>query len=289
MSGATIPPLEARPCFVAGVPDETYHGDRTSVSSSTLKVLVSKTPAHARAALDDPRPDTPALLLGRAVHARVLEPETFGTRYAVAPRVDRRTKGGKAAWDEFAAARPGAAILTEDDGATVEAIAAAIQAHPLARAAVQGGAAELSGFLTDHETGVQCRIRPDYTRMDAGVLVDVKTTLDASPGAFQKSVHTLGYHVQAAMYAAGFHAITGEPLRDFVFISVEKARPWAVAVYRIEEEALAVGRWLYRRALRTWADCLERDTWPGYSHRIESISLPPWAFNDVETMTHEDQ
>jgi exodeoxyribonuclease VIII len=112
-------------------------------------------------------------------------------------------------------------------------------------------------------------------------MTDVKTALDASPGAFQRSIQGLGYHVQAAMYAGGFEAITGDPLRGFLFITAEKVRPYAVAVYRLGEDALEVGRRLYRSALRTWADCLERDTWPAYSDRIESITLPAWAFTDL--------
>lgn len=288
MIGATVPPLGGKACFVAGIPEETYHGDLTSVSSSTLKTVVSKTPAHAKADLETPRAQTPALLLGRAVHCRVLEPESYPARYAVAPKVDRRTREGKATWDAFTQAHPGAAILSEEDGATVEAIAAAIQAHPIAHHAVRGGHAELSGWYRDPETGVQCRIRPDYLRAAGGIMADVKTALDASPGAFQRSIHGLGYHVQAAMYAAGFEAIIGDPLRDFLFITAEKSRPYAVAVYRLEEDALAVGRRLYRAALRTWADCLERGTWPAYSDRIESITLPTWAFTDLEDFTHEN-
>jgi exodeoxyribonuclease VIII len=277
-----IPPPDARPCWVSGIPDEIYHGDRDTVSSSTLKILSAKSPAHARAELDQPRPETPALLLGRAAHCAALEPDLFTVRYAVAPECDRRTKGGKATWAQFLADHPGASIITASDAETVEGIRAAIEAHPVARHAVRGGQAELSGYFTDPETGVHCRIRPDYLRLADGIMVDLKTTLDASPRAFERSIQQYGYHLQAAMYSAGYQAITGEPLRDFLFLSVEKAPPYAVGLYRLEDQALEVGRRQYRAALRRWAECLERDHWPGYSDRIESISLPAWALIDDE-------
>ena len=288
MSG-TIPTPESRPCWAAGITDSTYHGDRDSVSSSALRKAIDRSPAHALADLDTPRPETPALLLGRAVHAAVLEPDTFESRYAVAPICDRRTKAGKEAWASHLAAHPDAATITASDAETVAGIVASIAAHPVARHAARGGEAELSGYFTDPETDVHCRIRPDYLRAADGIMVDLKTTLDASPGAFQRSINTFGYHVQAAMYAAGHEAITGDPPRDFLFVTAEKSPPYAVAVYRIDEAALEVGRRTYRRALRLWADCLERDRWPAYSERIEAISLPAWAFTNDEESDHADQ
>jgi hypothetical protein len=45
-----LPPPEARPCWVAGVPGGIYHSDQGSVSSSALRTAVLRTPAHARAA-----------------------------------------------------------------------------------------------------------------------------------------------------------------------------------------------------------------------------------------------
>lgn len=281
-----VPALNARNCFVVGISDDTYHGDRSSVSSPTLKTLLSKTPAHAKADLETPRPETRALLLDRAVRRRVLEPDRYRDDFVVGPEVNRRYRDGKAEWADFLAAHPGATILNANDGATVEAMENAIAAHPLASPAFRSGLPELSGWYSDPEAGVRCRIRPDYLRADDGIMVGLRTALDVSPAAFQRAVLTQGYHVQRAMYAAGYEAITGDPLRDFLFVTVEKASPYAVAVYRIAEDALEVGLRLYRAALRTWADCLERDTWPAYSNHVESISLPPWALADLEDATH---
>jgi hypothetical protein len=83
-------------------------------------------------------------------------------------------------------------------------------------------------------------------------------------------------------HAAGFEAITGEPLADFVFLTVEKAPPFAVGLYRLDTEALEYGERLRRLALRLVAQCLEADRWPAYSDQIEPISLPPWAFQAAE-------
>lgn len=266
--------------WVPGVPEDVYHQDRSSVSSSALKTLIKRSPAHARAELDEPKRETPALLLGRAVHTRVLEPGTFANRYAIEPtKWDRRRKADKEEAAVFESKHAGKTIISQADGELVERIAEAVEVHPIARHAVRGGQAELSGYFEDLDTGIRCRIRPDYLRTADGIMTDLKTAADAGPDAFQRAIHTFGYHIQAAMYSAGFETITGEPLQDFLFVTVEKASPFAVAVYRLDEEALAIGRQLYRRALRTWAECLSSGHWPAYSDRIESITLPVWALN----------
>lgn len=267
--------------WVYGLPETEYHAS-PALSSSYLRTLIARSPAHARAALLEPHTETPALLLGRAVHCRVLEPDTYASRYAVAPRVDRRTGAGKAAWAEFVAAHPGATILTEADGALVEAIGAAVESHSLAPLLLSGGEAEVSGFFTDPETGVICRIRPDYLRLGDRLIADLKSTLDASPRAFQRAITQYGYHIQAAHYAAGFEVIAGEPLTDFLFVVVEKAPPYAVGIYRMDEAALDEGTRLLRVAMRAAADCLARGEWPGYSAGIEPVTLPAYAYQIEE-------
>jgi exodeoxyribonuclease VIII len=280
MTAGTIPDPTTWPCWAAGITDDTYHGDQTTVSSSGLRTLVNRSPAHYQAEQAAPKADTPAMLLGRAIHARVLEPEVFAERFAVAPVCDRRTREGKAIWSEHLEQHPNATTITASDAETIEGIARSIEVHPIARAAIEGAQVEVSGYFTDHETGVRCRIRPDALRCDIGVIIDLKSALDASPRAFGRVMHQRGYHTQAAMYAAGYHAIAGEALTDFLMVAVEKAQPFAIGVYRIDDTAMMVGRAIYRDALRRYAECLAADRWPGYSDRIEALTLPAWAGAD---------
>lgn len=283
MTTATIPDPSTWPCWASGITDDIYHGDPATVSSSGLRTLINRSPAHYRAEQTQPKTDTPAMLLGRAIHARVLELDTFGERFAVAPVCDRRTKEGKAIWTAHLEAHPDATTITAADAEVIEGIARAIEGHPIARSAIEGAAAEVSGYYVDPETGVRCRIRPDALRSDIGVIVDLKSALDASPRGFERVMHQRGYHIQAAMYAAGYEAITCETLTDFLIIAVEKAQPFAIGVYRISDTALMVGRAAYRDALRIYAECLAADRWPAYSDRIEALSLPMWAItNDME-------
>ena len=55
---------------------------------------------------------TPAMVFGDAVHTYILENDIFKSRFAVAPNVDRRTKVGKAKFNEFQSTLKGHEIIT---------------------------------------------------------------------------------------------------------------------------------------------------------------------------------
>ena len=74
----SLPPLSLRELFGdlhcrPDVTNEAYHADRSCVSVSGLKQLL-RSPAHYQAYLNGHRKETPAMFLGPAVHARLLEP-----------------------------------------------------------------------------------------------------------------------------------------------------------------------------------------------------------------------
>jgi hypothetical protein len=123
---------------------------------------------------------------------------------------------------------------------------------------------------------------PDPKRPGIPVITDYKTCPDASPQGFAKAVDDFGYYIQAAQYCDGWRAIHGtDPA--FVFVAQEKAPPYLTATYQLDSEALQIGRDAMERAMEIWRDCREAEAagyehaWPGYSHEIETISLPRWS------------
>lgn len=175
--------------------------------------------------------------------------------------------------------------LSDAEWEHLHAVAAAVHSHPAASALLTSarGVAERSVYW--REGRILCRCRPDWWR-DDGVLVDLKTTADASPEAFARSVAKYRYHVQAAYYLDGCRkaikqaGINGvKPPKAFVFIAVEKTPPYNVGVYRLNSEAEELGREEYKRDLVSYARCHQSKAWPGYSENIESLSLPRWYFS----------
>ena len=246
------------------------------VSQSQLKDLaVSPLHYHARhVARTARREETAAMRFGSALHALVLEPAEFDGRYVV-QTWDARTKEGKAERD--AALSSGRSVLDQDDAGTLSAMAEALAAHPVAsRILAERVHTEHPIFWTDAETGLRCKARLDAVSAigRASAIVDLKSTTDASPEGFARQVASLGYHVQAAHYLDGWRALGGDA-GTFVFIAIEKAAPYAVAVYELDTEALAVGEAKRRGLLDTLAECQRTGRWPGY--QTQTISLPKWA------------
>lgn len=259
-----------------------YHADRSAVSNSGIGKLI-QSPAHYRAYLAEEFKETPALLFGRIVHEAILEPDAF--QYVTEPvGINKRTNAGKAEYAAFLAENKGKHILSKDDEDAMKKMRDNVYAHPAAKAALTSapGKAEVSvfGYLGDN-SGELCKCRPDFWRED-NIIVDLKTTQEASPTSFNKSCFNFGYHRQAAFYGDLCTKAVGEQQQAFIFIAVEKTPPYAVAVYMADPEMIEYGRWQYERALITLAECKINNHWPGYSEKIESISLPGWAKKQME-------
>lgn len=264
--------------IIPGIPIEEYHR-HGSVSKSQLDQF-AKSPAHYLASLTTPRKETPAMRIGSLFHGLVLEPERV--QIAVAPQCDKRTKAGKETWEAFCLGNQGAEIVTAEEGEMLLGMRASVMDHPAARALLNGpGIAEGSCFWYDEQSGELCRCRPDKYRQDLGIIVDLKTTDDASPAGFARSIWKYAYHRQAALYMDGVSESTGDIIKGFVFVAVEKAAPYAVGVYRLDMQGEEAGRVSYKDLLLDLADCKVNRNFPAYSAKIETISLPAYAVKEV--------
>lgn len=264
--------------IIKGIPIAEYH--KSAATSKSQLDQFAKSPAHYLASLTTPRKETAAMRIGSIFHGMALEPERV--KIAVAPVCDKRTKDGKATWEAFCLENAGAEIVTADEGEMLLGMRASVMAHPAASALLSGaGIAEGSAFWYDERSGELCRCRPDFYRQDLGIIVDLKTTDDASPAGFARSIWKYGYHRQAAMYLDGIEAATSDIIKGFVFIAVEKSAPFAVATYRLDMQGEEAGRVSYKDLLLDLAECKIKRHFPAYSISVETISLPAYAVREV--------
>jgi exodeoxyribonuclease VIII len=251
-----------------------YHAS-PAISKSGLD-LIRKAPALYRWRQANPIEQTPAMRLGTLTHTVVLEPDLFERETAVRPEgIDQRTSAGKLAWAEFEVQAEGKEIISEEEWTKLAAIRDAVRSHPAAAKALAGSPVIEQSIFWDVDD-IACRCRPDAVT-ERGVIVDLKTTRDASPDGFAKSVAQYRYHVQAAFYSDGYKAAFGEAPRGFVFIAVETEPPYLVAVYVASETMTNRGRIEYQTDLDTFRECLASDCWPGYSSSPLTLDLPKWA------------
>jgi len=277
------------------VAEAHYHERVLGLASKHALDLVARSPAHYRAWLASiERAEREALAFGKAFHCALLEPERFAAAYLVEPTFgDCRFKENKAnrdAWrKDNACARCGRypgqdkpacdacpGLLEQSAHLACRGMADSIRRHRLASRLLVDGDAEVTLRWKDEPTGLECKARADFYVKRHAFALDVKTTENASPDAFPRDAARYGYGRQAAFYGDGFAAID-EAIEHFLFLVVEKAPPYAVAVYALDEDSIARGRASVRRDLEALADAFERDDWRAYSENIVTIGLPGWA------------
>lgn len=270
--------LDLSPGFHKNVPAPIYHERVPGYASKSALDLVHRSPAHYKAWLDGVEQEpTPALEFGAAFHCALLEPHIYESTYAVMPDFgDCRKPDNKARRDAWKKGREGIKLLDADDAKAIRAMCAAVQAHPLGGRMLADGEPELTLIWQDPETGLRCKSRADYRVKALRMAVDAKSTQDASPEEFRRSIANFSYHAQDAMYRSGFAAL-GEPIEHFAFLAVEKKPPHAIAIYTLDAGAIARGHARVREDMRTLARCLEKNDWPAYPVEIQSLSLPSWA------------
>lgn len=251
------------------LPAEQYHADRSAVSKGWLD-RIDRSPAHLKVYLDGYSRETPAMTLGRLVHTAVLEPDLLNDEFATVPtEINRRTKVGKAEYAEWEEENKHKTIIKADQLELAMAIRDSVRQNAAAKALLKNGDAEQTVVWKNSETGELCKARADWLREN--VIVDVKTTEDARPEAFARSIANYRYDVQTSHYEEGFD------LNRFVFIAVEKTPPYAVAVYAADDLIRHRGKQARDRNLRTYAECKASGKWPGYEEVIKTIELPRWA------------
>lgn len=273
----TEPP---EPGVYPNIAADVYHSWR-AVSASLLKVVASRTLAHARAYMHEADADsTDAMAFGSAYHAMVLEPEVFEKRYRIVAKMIRRGKE----WDALVDQAGGAdRILFDVDVAEMRAMHEALRSQTRTRKLIAvRGACEVCVVWDDQTTGLRCKARIDKLLPEPhNIMLDIKTATSADPAAFCRSAADYGYDIQAAFYAEGVRMTTGRECR-YILIPQEKEPPYLSSLIDAHDERVtptgaACGDVKWREAIARLADALRSDQWPGYGDEVYALSLPVWA------------
>jgi hypothetical protein len=263
-----------------------YHSDLTHVGSSMLKTF-AKSPAlysqlFVEKSVERPAP-TPDMVVGSATHTLWLQPELFGAEFAVAPKVDRRTTPGKAAWADFVDESDGKTVIDADAFELAHNMVAALDANPIAKALryVADPIIEMPIRWKDEASGLLLKAKPDlYIRAgmtEWNLCVDLKTT--ASPGdGFARQCASLGYHKQAAFYLGGCEATYGggAPTK-FLILAVGKESPHDVYPYYLGREWIVAGTDYNAMQLKRLLECVISGDWFAPETRtVNELDMPQW-------------
>lgn len=235
------------------------------LSYSSLKAF-SKSPNHFIRYRERKLKSTPAQEFGVAFHHLVLQPESFDDHFAVAPKVDKRTKKGKETIEKFEQLHASKKTISIEEMALMSSMAHVIK-----------GDKRVDDFMikTEKEVHGEGQIRGLNFHGFADILkeghfvADLKTCRDASPTAFARDAYNMDYHLQAAIYCRLFN------VPKFFWIAIEKDEPFNVSVFEQSEDA--------KRKSMMYLDRLIEDfkNWDGnagsYTKTIDKLDLPSWA------------
>lgn len=257
--------------------ESAYHSRKELSSTGARRILDS--PARFKYWNEHPQPPKAAFDVGTAAHTKILGVGAniieYPTEHLTASG-NVSTSKATIAWEQEQRAN-GLIPITSRDARRVDAMAEAVLGDPDARQVLESIQGREVSIVTEVE-GVPVRARFDiYGGTRAG---DLKTTRDASPRGFNRSVGTYGYHVQQAFYDDAHRAETGQALESFKFIVVESAPPHLVGVYDLDVmwSDLAAGQ--AQKARKLWRECTDSGVWPGYG--AATLTAPTWAVYDAD-------
>jgi hypothetical protein len=211
------------------------------------------------------RNDTASLIFGRAFHCYVLEPKEFSLRYVV--WYGKRRQGKE--WDQFKEDNATRTILDRDDYDTITRMSSAIEENDLAAGLISECEHEVVfRHMCGGNLARQCRV--DGVS-HFGPIIDLKSC--EGLGEFKANFRRYGYHRQAQWYRDLVSAVDGES-HEFSFIAVEKKPPYAVGIFKMDDEYARIAEQELADAMDRLERCLTSNEWKRDEPEVQVLT--PW-------------
>ena len=261
-----------------------YHGRKTHLSSTNIRTFKKNKKQFEYGLTHELVKQTKAMADGTAVHAFFLERDKFDTDFVIKPADMRlNTKAGK----EWALEHQSKIIIDSELGNNLYEMEKSFTDSPAKLIYDIKGQTELSYFWDDLGL-VKGKCRPDWIDGHGEIVVDLKTTTDASPRGFQKSISNWGYHLQLGWYMRGLQKL-GFDTYDFIFIAIEKTPPFSVGVYRADRDMINHAMQELDKLVPEIDNALQTKEFPDYTPEITSIGLPPWMIDKKEQQPEHEE
>jgi exodeoxyribonuclease VIII len=246
--------LSTLPVVYAGLSNDEYHSG-PGLSSTQLKTIADKSLAHL---ITQKHKDSAAKDFGSLVHTAVLEPHLIDKEYVYTDEAApaRNTKEGKLTFQAWQESNPTVQIKTSDDWKrewfiwqyggrkpiscedkdAIDSINQLISRHPFSDL-LKLGQKELSIFWEEEIDGMKVlmKARPDLL-LNNNMLIDLKTTDDASEKGINKAIAKYNYHWSLAYHMRGIEAVTGVKVPASGWVFVEKNPPYAINMKQMPDE-----------------------------------------------------
>jgi exodeoxyribonuclease VIII len=284
---------------------EEWKSCKDYISKSAMGSL-KESPDHYKNG--EPYKDTPDKIFGKRYHCYVLEQNEFEKRFYVFDdsvvygallakgfEKPRSTKDYKI-WLEGEEKLIGdREVIEKNDFDHMKSMKDKLMQHPYAKMLLTNGVAE-KGILGEIETKIGrigVKLIPDYRKDIKHVVVELKTTKDASKEGFPKECAEYDYHIQAAFFSDMVELFHNDkrPV-SFIFIAQEKKKPYAFNLFEASPQFISQGRYEYEALIQLFKYCLDNNYWPGYQvwcqnkYGILELKLPAWGIKDINYYDH---
>jgi len=247
-----------------------------ALSNSIAKIGLSRSWFHARQSMKGGmRAFSDEFDLGTAAHELLLEGSA--ARICIIDAENWRTKAAKESRDK-ARSDGMTPILAKHNRALTEMVDQArmfVDKTEFAGIFMRGRAEET---LVWHDEGLRCKSRMDWLTDAGDIIMDYKTTENAVPEQFGRSIAKYGYDFQAEWYSRGIEAVTNSrPL--FIFLAQESSYPYACSLHSLSNAYQEIAQAKVQRAIDEYRACLEFDEWPAYRTDVHYQEPTSWALN----------
>lgn len=257
--------------FHLNVPAERYHADPCvvpSLSSSLVKVLLRESPrkaffSHPKLNKDHREEHDGKFDIGTAAHSLLLEGDDC---MHVVEANDWRTKAAQEARENARAL--GKLPLLAYQATKVRWMVMAAQEF-IENSEIstywKDADSEVTGVWREQDIWLRCRF--DRITKNRRVIMDYKSTEDASPDSFGRQLVRMGYHLQDSFYRRCARAL-GIVGPRFVFAVQSVEEPYECSLHGCDPALQEIADFEVERAVRLWRECITKKSWPSYGGRI---------------------
>jgi len=233
-----------------------------ALSNSGIKEIL-RSPAHYHHWFHNPKDDTPALRMGRALHQKILEPHRNDDVIVFSQTKTFNSKAGEAFLAQYGDSH---ICLTVDENIMVCNMVASLHREVGIMRLIEScrREVEIYSLMETSHGPIATKVMADA--LSERLILDLKTT-DKSADEFEWEARRWKYDIQAAWYTDRAEAWDGRP-REFHFIVIEKNPPYGILMYEAKDTMIERGREKCREAAETYGRCKALNLWPAYDTRV---------------------
>lgn len=240
------------------------------LSYSSLKEF-AKSPRHYVDYLRKEKKTTPAMVFGSLVHCLLLQPNEVSKQFFLMPNIDRRTKEGKAAYEEAMVKSQGKEIITEEQYNEADNLVNKVVSEEHIANAIQG----CNKFEKEWRADINgLPFRGFFDGEADDYILEIKTTNDASPKTIISDFYNRQYHIQAGLYTH----VSSKPIK---YLIIETTSPYNVMLADVDTAFTDFGLKQAVEQIERFKTCMENNMFDmGYEFHLDSgqftIGLPSW-------------